>query len=238
MSNELLPCPFCGSECEMMIESSDWMVGCKNEDCYAIGQSFHSRQEATDWWNRRKEAQMSNEQWVPVEDGEYDMGVENEPLYIFGNTDPDVCTHVEFDNETIMLDLGMTICRRTAQPAPQAVVPEDVFSLNIKLSEGVYEKVLDEAGVASLSVEAIAEALVGYGLKYLSQQPAPQVSMPDDVWRAIRPALINLKMFYSYDGTRYGLDSDTIARFVSECNAALDWLQRQRPVPQQEPSSD
>lgn len=51
-------------------------------------------------------------EWTPVPDGEYDMGLIDEPLYIFGNTDPEVCTHIEFADEEIMLDLGMTICRR------------------------------------------------------------------------------------------------------------------------------
>src|SRR5690242_14160850 len=49
----LLPCPFCGGECEIMIDSSDWMVGCKDELCNATGEAFFTRQGAIGWWNRR-----------------------------------------------------------------------------------------------------------------------------------------------------------------------------------------
>jgi hypothetical protein len=59
-------------------------------------------------------------EWQPLPDGEYDMGVENEPLYVFGNTDPDVCTHVEWQGETVMLDLGMTVCRLVERAEPQS----------------------------------------------------------------------------------------------------------------------
>lgn len=65
--------------------------------------------------------------WEPVEDGEYDIGIVEYPLYIFGNTDPDVCTHVELYDEEVMLDLGMTIC--IAKPAPALEIPEEVWEM-------------------------------------------------------------------------------------------------------------
>lgn len=101
----------------------------EQHDAYALGmQTEREHQEALAKLAARKheeqlaaaqariaelEAQLAERgEWEPVPDGEYDMGLIDEPLYIFGNTDPDVCTHIEFANEEIMLDLGMTICRR------------------------------------------------------------------------------------------------------------------------------
>lgn len=53
--------------------------------------------------------------WEPVPDGEYPMVEDAEDdidfLYVFGNTDPDVCTWVEKDGQSVMLDLGMAVCR-------------------------------------------------------------------------------------------------------------------------------
>lgn len=67
----------------------------------------------------RLEAEVSRlraEQWVPMPDDEYPM-VENAELdgdflYITGNTNMEVCTWVERPVQTIMLDLGMKICRK------------------------------------------------------------------------------------------------------------------------------
>lgn len=52
MSDELLPCPFCGGT-EQKVKSSGrwgWFVSCK---CCAVGPSAGSRDEAIDAWNRR-----------------------------------------------------------------------------------------------------------------------------------------------------------------------------------------
>jgi hypothetical protein len=53
MSNELIPCPFCGGEAEVMIESSYYFGGCKVEECQASGLWHVERDVAVAWWNRR-----------------------------------------------------------------------------------------------------------------------------------------------------------------------------------------
>jgi hypothetical protein len=57
-------------------------------------------------------AELEANQWTPVEDNEYDTGDDFNPLYIFGNTNYDVCTNVEYANESVTLDMGMAVCRR------------------------------------------------------------------------------------------------------------------------------
>jgi hypothetical protein len=56
--------------------------------------------------------ELEANQWIPVEDNEYDTGDDFNPLYIFGNTNYDVCTNVEYANESVTLDMGMAVCRR------------------------------------------------------------------------------------------------------------------------------
>lgn len=59
LTNELLPCPFCGSEAELQWESTQGFVSCTNEECYATSTWFSSdnasevREYVTPKWNRR-----------------------------------------------------------------------------------------------------------------------------------------------------------------------------------------
>jgi Lar family restriction alleviation protein len=52
---ELLPCPFCGSEASINSGTEDHYVVCRNDDCAAaiIARSFSSPEEAIAAWNRR-----------------------------------------------------------------------------------------------------------------------------------------------------------------------------------------
>lgn len=59
MTDGLLPCPFCGSKAELQWESSQGVVSCTNEECYATSTWFSSdnasevREYVTAKWNRR-----------------------------------------------------------------------------------------------------------------------------------------------------------------------------------------
>lgn len=62
--------------------------------------------------------------WEPVEDGEYEMGKHfHEPLYIFQNLNPEICTQVEYGGESIILDRDMAICRRVPATQPPQAMP-------------------------------------------------------------------------------------------------------------------
>ena len=52
---ELMPCPFCGSEASINSGTEDHYVVCRNDDCAAalIARSFSSIEEAIAAWNRR-----------------------------------------------------------------------------------------------------------------------------------------------------------------------------------------
>lgn len=67
MSDELLPCPFCGTAAQLMIESSYYMGGCPNEKCGAGGLMHVERDEAVAAWNRRTaDALDARPAWPPM----------------------------------------------------------------------------------------------------------------------------------------------------------------------------
>ena len=53
--DKLKPCPFCGSEGEMVqLYSDTYIVGCSNEDCPMwAGFGFNMKEHATRFWNTR-----------------------------------------------------------------------------------------------------------------------------------------------------------------------------------------
>lgn len=54
MSNELKPCPFCGSEADLFtLAKSMYTVDCTNTDCLAGSGIGHTEEEAVELWNRR-----------------------------------------------------------------------------------------------------------------------------------------------------------------------------------------
>ena len=55
MSNELLPCPFCGSEAEIVPEHVSWQVRCTGGTKCATWPvtNWRTRKEVIDLWNRR-----------------------------------------------------------------------------------------------------------------------------------------------------------------------------------------
>ena len=60
MSEELKPCPFCGSRAEVnyKIDLDSWIVECSNFCCpasYMIGWWYDTERDAIDGWNRRTE---------------------------------------------------------------------------------------------------------------------------------------------------------------------------------------
>ena len=60
---ELKPCPFCGSEAEIVpINSNQWIACCTNEDCpIYYGLAFHTREKAKEWWNTRTPKERGGE---------------------------------------------------------------------------------------------------------------------------------------------------------------------------------
>ncbi len=52
---ELLPCPFCGGEAEIVNPHDDmYIVGCSNEDCHMwCGLAFNVKEHAVKFWNTR-----------------------------------------------------------------------------------------------------------------------------------------------------------------------------------------
>jgi len=87
MSNELLPCPFCGGEGKIFSaihghdEAPVFVPGCARSDCID-GPLFDTEEAAAKWWNTRHEPQpatwiqtpptVDGFYWV-LEDGEKDM---------------------------------------------------------------------------------------------------------------------------------------------------------------------
>jgi hypothetical protein len=65
--DELLPCPFCGSEAEIQWESTQGMVSCTNEECYATSTWFSSddasevMEHIVPRWNRRMGEEDGND---------------------------------------------------------------------------------------------------------------------------------------------------------------------------------
>lgn len=62
-AQQLLPCPFCGGEAELKIDTIDvWLaqrlytVECSNGECLAVSDRFAAPERATAWWNRRAES--------------------------------------------------------------------------------------------------------------------------------------------------------------------------------------
>ena len=61
MSEKLKPCPFCGSEAEMKIETHtptgfDYTPRCKNPSCAGrLAKKWHNEKNAIEAWNRRAE---------------------------------------------------------------------------------------------------------------------------------------------------------------------------------------
>lgn len=57
--SELLPCPFCGGEAELMYWEDDLLsafsVACTNDDCYMMVDTgfYRNLQDAIDAWNTR-----------------------------------------------------------------------------------------------------------------------------------------------------------------------------------------
>lgn len=57
MSEELKPCPFCGSDDLLVVSCAPlgWQVECA--DCYATGPAMGSQAETREAWNRRAETE-------------------------------------------------------------------------------------------------------------------------------------------------------------------------------------
>lgn len=54
MSEELLPCPFCGSEATCWKDQyGEFGVACNRVMCFEVSDRFESAELATEWWNRR-----------------------------------------------------------------------------------------------------------------------------------------------------------------------------------------
>ncbi len=58
MKKKIKPCPFCGSNAEIICFNSEYgtvTIGCTNEKCdITMGKGFFSDEEAITHWNRRK----------------------------------------------------------------------------------------------------------------------------------------------------------------------------------------
>lgn len=69
MSDELLPCPFCGGEARLQHDTSSdyrrqwkYLVICTNvEACWISGKEFDTPEAAATWWNTRHEPQSSDD---------------------------------------------------------------------------------------------------------------------------------------------------------------------------------
>lgn len=57
MELKIKPCPFCGSEAEIINFNSEYgtvTIGCTNEDCdITMGKGFFCEESAIEHWNRR-----------------------------------------------------------------------------------------------------------------------------------------------------------------------------------------
>ena len=75
MSNELKPCPFCGStniDCADAGHKTDvWFIQC--DDCGATFPHFDSEQEAKDAWDKR--ANEKSAKWLPTNIPSYFGGI-------------------------------------------------------------------------------------------------------------------------------------------------------------------
>lgn len=67
MSNDLLPCPFCGCEAHVRRalsvvyqkdDSKDYCVECMNPNCWVQGKECNTEAEATAHWNKRPRLQI------------------------------------------------------------------------------------------------------------------------------------------------------------------------------------
>lgn len=61
MSNELLPCPFCGVEATIKRTDTVTFVFCATHECVGPGASGYSDGEAFATWNRRADSQRIQE---------------------------------------------------------------------------------------------------------------------------------------------------------------------------------
>lgn len=62
LSDELKPCPFCGSEAELRrLNPYYWAVDCTNKDCNAATMGYKDVGTAIAVWNRRVQVAVPNE---------------------------------------------------------------------------------------------------------------------------------------------------------------------------------
>lgn len=53
--SQLLPCPFCFGEAEIITGSDEYFIACMNDSCFSsdCGKPFHNKEEAIAQWNKR-----------------------------------------------------------------------------------------------------------------------------------------------------------------------------------------
>ena len=113
---ELLPCPFCGGEAALLIDSSYYAGGCADEECGSATMWHVDRDEAIAAWNRRAQTQPTGA-WDPVSDLEIDSNgitIIADELGITLGAGNTVFATAEWPEE-------YRLCRRVDQPQmPQA----------------------------------------------------------------------------------------------------------------------
>lgn len=67
-------------------------------------------------------------QWQPVPDGEYMQDDPNGPIVIVGNGDTVACPVIWRDDEAVLLEPGMAVCKRVAAPAVTGV-PQEIAAI-------------------------------------------------------------------------------------------------------------
>jgi len=144
MSNEILPCPFCGGKAIAEDRSdlhSAWLIGCDRCDC-VMDVYYRTKEEAVEAWNRRAKdkqriqeleadlALLREQQWEPFNIIDDDIETEHGKILVTVNGNE---ISMRFDDSpkpflVWNLKSHIRLCRKVdAQPQPASVPDGEVL---------------------------------------------------------------------------------------------------------------